>query len=85
MDKRVSSLPCSAKLVYKVLEMKKKLTFNELKEETYLPERTLREALKILKEKGLIETEVCLKDTRSRYYILSETECYEIDNKNKYL
>lgn len=81
MDRReiIASLPCSVKLVYKVLELKKRLTFSELKEETLMPDRTLREALRLLKEKGLIETEVCLGDARSKYYILKEeTECYKL-------
>ncbi|QGR19772.1 MarR family transcriptional regulator [Stygiolobus azoricus] len=57
-------LPCSAKLVYKI-------------NETGLPDRTIREAIRKLKEEGLIQTRICLDDTRSRVYII--TECFKIE------
>ncbi|BBL46965.1 hypothetical protein [Metallosphaera sedula] len=69
---RIEDLPCSAKLVYKVLEMKGKATFQELKTETYMPDRTLREALRILRDAELLSVEPCLGDTRSRIYSLNE-------------
>jgi transcription initiation factor IIE alpha subunit len=65
-------LPCSAKLVYKILEMKQSATFQEIKEETGLPDRTIREAIKKLKAEGLIKIGICLDDTRSRVYTISE-------------
>ncbi|AWR95809.1 helix-turn-helix transcriptional regulator [Acidianus brierleyi] len=70
-------LPCSAKLVYKILEIKQSATFQEIKSETGLPDRTIREAIKKLKEEGLIKTGICLDDTRSRVYIISE--CLKIE------
>lgn len=70
-------LPCSAKLVYKILEIKKSATFQEIKNETGLPDRTIREAIRKLKEEGLIQTRICLDDTRSRVYII--TECFKIE------
>jgi len=78
-------LPCSAKLVYKVLEYKKKLTFKELKEETALPERTIRHALKILKDNGLVDVEMCLWDLRKKYYVLVARElCAKINENNNF-
>ncbi|MCG3109300.1 hypothetical protein L3N51_01590 [Metallosphaera sp. J1] len=69
---KIEDLPCSAKLVYKILELKGKATFQELKTETYMPERTLREALRILRDADLLSVEPCLGDTRSRVYSLSD-------------
>jgi transcription initiation factor IIE alpha subunit len=78
-----SELPCSAKLVYKVLEHKKRATFQELKEETQLPERTIRHALKLLKANGFIEVEICIWDLRKKYYVLVSKEiCAKINDKN---
>ncbi|MCI2414009.1 MAG: hypothetical protein MPF33_01960 [Candidatus Aramenus sp.] len=71
-------LPCSAKLVYKVLEYKGSATFKEIKEETCLPERTIREAIRILREKGLVSARICLQDTRSKVYTISE--CVSLRN-----
>ncbi|BDC18700.1 hypothetical protein [Acidianus sp. HS-5] len=78
MDRKFEDLPCSAKLVLKVIEMKGKTTFKELKEETLLPDRTLREAIKILKERGAIRSKICLEDTRTRYY---EMSCLELTDE----
>lgn len=56
---------------------KKSATFQEIKNETGLPDRTIREAIRKLKEEGLIQTRICLDDTRSRVYII--TECFKIE------
>ncbi|MEM0374539.1 MAG: winged helix-turn-helix domain-containing protein [Sulfolobaceae archaeon] len=83
---KFEELPCSAKLVYKVLEYKKKATFRELKEETALPERTIRHALKILKDNGLVDVEICLWDLRKKYYVLIAKElCAKINEKENLL
>lgn len=81
MDKKFEDLPCSAKLVLKVIEMKGRTTFKELKEETLLPDRTLREAIRILKERGAIRSKICLDDTRTRYYEISCLELTELVEK----
>jgi transcription initiation factor IIE alpha subunit len=81
MDKKFEDLPCSAKLVLKVIEMKGRTTFKELKEETLLPDRTLREAIRILKERGAIRSKICLDDTRTRYYEISCLELTEFVDK----
>jgi len=61
-------LPPSAKLVLKVILEKKVIRFKELQEQTKLPTRTLRYALRVLREKGLIKTLPCLDDARERMY-----------------
>jgi len=77
----MEKLPPSAKLVLKVLIEKKVVRFKELQEQTKLPTRNLRYALKILREKGLIKTLPCLDDARERMYsILEIDECYKLFN-----
>jgi len=77
----MEKLPPSAKLVLKVLIEKKVVRFKELQEQIKLPTRTLRYALKILREKGLIKTLPCLDDARERMYsILEIDECYKLFN-----
>ncbi|ADX83968.1 winged helix-turn-helix transcriptional regulator [Saccharolobus islandicus] len=74
-------LPPSAKLVLKVILEKKVIRFKELQEQTKLPTRTLRYALRVLREKGLIKTLPCLDDARERMYSLYEIdECYKLFN-----
>ncbi|MEM0122835.1 MAG: MarR family transcriptional regulator, partial [Saccharolobus sp.] len=52
----------------------------DLQEQTKLPTRTLRYALRILREKGLIKTLPCLDDARERMYsvVLQEDEWLKI-------
>ncbi|ACP36775.1 conserved hypothetical protein [Sulfolobus islandicus Y.G.57.14] len=74
-------LPPSAKLVLKVILEKKVIRFKELQEQTKLPTRTLRYALRVLREKGLIKTLPCLDDARERMYSVYEVdECYKLFN-----
>ncbi|BFI74888.1 MarR family transcriptional regulator [Sulfurisphaera ohwakuensis] len=69
----------STKLVLKVISNRKIVKFKELKEITGLSTRTLRYALKELKEMGLIKVLPCLEDARERLYALTEIEeCYKI-------
>ncbi|QKR00567.1 hypothetical protein GWK48_09415 [Metallosphaera tengchongensis] len=71
MPIKIDELPCSAKLVFKILEIRGKATFQELKTEARIPDRTLREALRILREAQLLDIEPCLSDARSKVYTLS--------------
>ncbi|WP_162509595.1 MarR family transcriptional regulator [Thermogymnomonas acidicola] len=63
-------MPPSAKLVLRVLRELKIATVKRLEEETGLSRRTLMYAIKVLKEAGLIETQICLTDTRKRFYCI---------------
>ncbi|MDJ1431475.1 MarR family transcriptional regulator [Halostagnicola sp. A-GB9-2] len=65
-------LPPSAKLVYKVLKYNTALTQQELAEETMLPKRTVRFALTRLKEAGLVEGRISIRDARQSVYSLTE-------------
>lgn len=74
----IEELPPSAKLVLKVLENKRIVKFSELQRETNLPTRTLRYAIRVLKERGIIKTLPCLEDARQRFYLLVD-ECYKLE------
>jgi len=65
----LAEMPPSAKFVYKVLEMQGEASTKELARLTGLSERTVRYALSILAEKGLVERAVNIRDPRSRVYI----------------
>lgn len=82
MSKKIDELPCSAKLVFKILEIKGSGTFQELKTEAHIPDRTLREALKILKDEGLLNVKPCLSDTRSKLYSLNDV-CISLKRLSK--
>lgn len=49
---------------HKILDMKRMLS------ETGLPRRTLMYAISRLKETGLIDIQICLNDSRRRYYCI---------------
>jgi DNA-binding MarR family transcriptional regulator len=62
------AIPPSGKLVLRVIRERKIARLQELRQETMLPQRTLLYAIKILRELGLIETQVCMNDARRRFY-----------------
>lgn len=69
-----SNLPPSAKFILKILHNSDKpMTINEIMSETGLPERTVKYALRRLRELKLVDTVPCFKDFRRKYYYL----CYE--------
>ncbi|WP_336133753.1 winged helix-turn-helix domain-containing protein [Natronomonas amylolytica] len=72
-ESTVESLPPSAKLVYKTLEYEGSLTQSELAEESLLPQRTVRHALKKLDDAGVIEESVYLMDARKSTYTALES------------
>ena len=69
--RKLSDLPPSAKLVAVVLDHEGPLSQTELIEETLLPQRTAREALDRLEERGLLERRVSYTDARKRLYSLA--------------
>lgn len=70
-SRRLSDLPPSAKLVAVVLTHEGPLSQTELIEETLLPQRTAREAIDRLEDRGLLETRVSYTDARKRLYSLT--------------
>ncbi len=63
-------IPPSAGLVLSILSDLKISDLKRLRQETGLSRRGLMYALKMLNQAGLIETRVCLTDTRRRYYCI---------------
>ena len=70
----LSELPPSAKLVAKTLERTEPLAQGQLAEETLLPDRTVRYALKRLDDAGVLDTHHDLSDARRQLYTLSPAE-----------
>jgi DNA-binding MarR family transcriptional regulator len=70
----VSSMPPSAKLVYKTLQYEGPLTQSQLAEASLLPQRTVRHALTKLEAAGAVEESVYLMDARKSNYRLAESE-----------
>lgn len=66
--RKILQLSPSVKLVFKVLEFKGLLTQKEIVSESYLPPRTVRYALNILKKEGILEERLYYKDARQCLY-----------------
>lgn len=61
-------LPPSAKLVLRIVQECRICNIDILRKESGLSRRALMYAIKLLGEVDLIETRVCLSDTRKRFY-----------------
>ncbi|MCD6483877.1 MAG: MarR family transcriptional regulator, partial [Candidatus Odinarchaeota archaeon] len=61
-------LPPTAKFIYKLLLYEGEMTQKEIAEVSSIPTRTIRNALNILLEKGLITKKVNVRDTRQFVY-----------------
>lgn len=69
----IMKMPPSAKLVLKTIEYEGPMTAREVAAKTLLPPRTVRHAISILTQKGLIGRSPHLRDLRSDiFYIISE-------------
>jgi len=66
--RKIMQLSPSVKLVFKILEYKGLLTQKDLVAESYLPPRTVRYALTMLKKEGLLEERLYYKDARQCLY-----------------
>jgi len=64
--------PPSAKLVFRTLERNGTMTINDIEKQTYLPDRTVRYAIKRLKEGGMVTQRFYIKDARQSLYRLAE-------------
>ena len=68
--RHLEGVPPAAKYVFKLLVTEGEMTQKELIESTGLPNRTVRNALNILKEKDVISQRAHLRDARqSIYYV----------------
>jgi len=68
--KSLDRVPPSAKYIFKLLLTEGEMTQKELIESTGLPNRTVRNALSILKEKGVINQRPHLRDARQSIYFV---------------
>ena len=76
----MKNLSPSARLVLKIIAERRIIKFKELQEATGLPARTLRYALKVLKDNGYIKVFPCLEDARERLYVIDE--CYKVNEED---
>jgi predicted transcriptional regulator len=70
--KKLREYPPSAKLVFRTLEQNGTMTISDIEKETYLPYRTVRYAIKRLKEGGIVIQIFYVKDARQSLYRLAE-------------
>lgn len=67
----IAELSPSAKLVYKILEYNgERLTQQQLADRSYLPQRTVRDAVSQLREAQVINETTDLADPRRKVYFL---------------
>jgi DNA-binding MarR family transcriptional regulator len=69
---KLREYPPSVKLVFKALEQKGTITLSDIEKETYLPYRTVRYAVKRLREGGLVTRIFHIQDARQGLYRLAE-------------
>lgn len=74
IESAVASLPPSAKLVYKTLQYEGPMTQAQLADASLLPQRTVRHALKKLKEVDAVEESVYLMDARKSNYKIADAD-----------
>lgn len=65
---QLTQLSPSAKLVLKILQLNGWMTQREIIRETTLPPRTVKYAIKRLKEREIVKEKPDLNDMRSKYY-----------------
>lgn len=73
--RKFRNLPLSAKFVFKILEYNGLFTQKEIAEESGLPGRTVRYALKILGEEGIVEKRI-YRCTSKRFTDLADNIQY---------
>ncbi len=68
--RRFGRLPDSAQRVFEAIRDGGPLTHTELHERTQIPPRTIRFAIKRLKEEGFIDTRCSLRDCRTCFFFV---------------
>lgn len=79
--KSFKNLPLSAKFVFKIIEYNGLFTQKEIAEESGIPHRTVRYALNILDNEGLVEKRIH-RDARQTLYGLKSLYSHEEDEAN---
>lgn len=75
---RLGALPDSARRVFQAVVQQGPLTHADLHAATELPPRTIRFAIRRLKDEALIETRCSLRDCRTCYFFVNR-RCVGID------
>ncbi len=70
VEENFFDLSPSTRLVLNYLKTAKISDVDSIIKNTGISRRALMYAVKILKEKNLIDTQICLSDTRRRYYCI---------------
>ena len=70
-ERRLGSLPESAQRVFGAVRDEGPLTHAGLRDRTGLPPRTIRFAVKRLRDEGLVDARSSLKDCRTCYFFVS--------------
>jgi len=65
-----NEMPTSARLVFMVLKRIRIADFRTIEMESGLSKRSVLYAVKRLREMGLIDIQICLNDTRKRFYCI---------------
>lgn len=71
-DETFGRLPDSAQRVFGAVKDEGPLTHAELRDRTGLPPRTIRFAVRRLKDEGLVDARSSLKDCRTCYFFVSK-------------
>ena len=71
-DDRLGRLPGSAQRVFGAVRQEGPLTHADLRHRTGLPPRTIRFAVKRLREEGLVDARSSLRDCRTCYFFVSK-------------
>ena len=66
----VPDMTTSSRFVLMILHEKKIATINEIQNRSKLSRRTIMNSIRDLRNLGLIDVHVCLRDTRKRFYCL---------------
>lgn len=64
--------PPSVRTVLGVLQLGRRMTGAELRQVSGLPRRTVYQALRVLRERGVVQQRKSLQDTRQSYFWLAE-------------
>lgn len=72
LNPALSTATPSAQHIYDLLRTRKVMQLKDIIKETGLSKRTVLYAIRDLREAGLIEIQICMTDTRRKFY------CYRI-------
>lgn len=72
-ERQFARLPASAQKIFGVLREQGPQTHADLREQTQMPARTIRYAVRRLKDEGLVDMRSSLKDCRTCYFFIDRS------------